>query len=182
MKKTILILLALTCVCAWIAGCHSPEPSYPSGFAEGSDSVESFGTGPSSPSEATLPEYVPGSIKLQDQDMDDYPFERKYRITYYRLWGEFEDLLSEEEKKDMETWFEEFCASTDYGETAEEMLLVSFLKRYQITREEFDAALERYIAYNEVYVDFNDEEWEIPNGDILYTFDNEIINHYYRYE
>ena len=25
------------------------------------------------------------------------------------------------------------------------------------------------------------EESEIPNGDIIYTFDNEVINRYYRY-
>ncbi len=112
--------------------------------------------------------------------MDDYDFERKYRITYYRIWSEFEDLLSKDEKEDIGPWLESLFVSTNYCETAEEMLLVSFIKRYNITREEFDAAVELFIA-NNAGADFNCEEMEIPNGDIIYTFDNEIINNYYRY-
>lgn len=169
MKKFILMLAIL--ICALIAGCQSPESNRPSGT-----------TAPSAPPASQLPEYEPGSIILQPQDSDDYPFERKYRITYYRLWSEFEEALSEEEKQDVGPWFEELSASVNYGETAEEMILVSFIKRYSITREEFDAAVEQFIANNKDYNDFRQEEWEIPNGDIIYTFDNEIINNYYRYE
>ncbi len=167
MKRTILILLALACVCALIAGCQSDHPS---------------NTGPSDPPAVKLPEYVPGSIRLEDQALDDYPFERKYRISYYCLWSEFEDLLSEEEKKDVGPWFTRLCAENNNGETQNEMILVSFIKRYHVTREEFDVAVERFVANNADQNDFNDEEWEIPNGDIIYTFDNEIINRYYRYE
>jgi hypothetical protein len=77
-------------------------------------------------------------------------------------------------------WLEEESQKTNYGELMDEMLLVSFVKRYNITREEFDAATAKF-AEN-VKNDTHTEECEVPNGDILYTFDNEIINHYYRYE
>ena len=93
------------------------------------------------------------------------------------------ELLSEEEMQDFYMWSEEGAKNVNYGETQEEMLLVSFVKRYDITREEFDSAVEKFIAHNEeMGCDMTGEEYEVPNGDIIYTFDNEIINHYYRYE
>ena len=63
------------------------------------------------------------------------------------------------------------------------MQLASYLKRYQIPREEFDKAAEKFIANGKAAGwDTTQEEYEVPNGDIIYTFDNEIINQYYRYE
>jgi hypothetical protein len=32
----------------------------------------------------------------------------------------------------------------------------------------------------ELGIDMTNEENELPNGDIIYTFDNDIINEYYR--
>ncbi len=63
------------------------------------------------------------------------------------------------------------------------MLLVSFIKHFNITREQFDSAVEEFIKRNtEAGWDMTREENEVPNGDIIYTFDNKIINEYYRYE
>lgn len=126
-----------------------------------------------------LPEYQPGSIQLEDQAQDDYDFQRKYRLAYYRIWGEYMDLLTDEERADMGTWTEQDGEQTNHGELRNEMMLVSFIKRYNITREEFDnatAQLEDHLKGSS-----HMEECEIPNGDIIYTLDNEIINHYYRY-
>lgn len=127
----------------------------------------------------SLPVYQPGSIILEDQDRDDYDFERKYRIAYYRIWGDFEDPLSKEELEDFYEWFDKKAKEEGYGEFQEEMSLVSFVKRYNITREEFDACVEKF---KEAHKDsLNYEEYEVPNADIIYTFDNAIINEYYRY-
>lgn len=130
-----------------------------------------------------LPEYKPGSIKLEPQDLDDYTFTRKYRITYYQIWGEFTDLLSEDARQDFMNWADEESKKNGYGEHQNEMLLVSFVKRYNISRTDFDKAVKVYIdTRNKTGEDLYSEENEVPNGDIIYTFDNEIINRYYRYE
>jgi hypothetical protein len=192
MKRLIVfILLLATMMCA---GCVDKEPvdtmpsteptSAPTDPVRPTDSGDS--TVPALPADPdgvkVLPEYVPGSIVLEDQRSDDYDFERKYRIAYYRIWGEYMDLLDDEEQADLGEWFNQNGEQTNHGEFQEEMLLVSVIKRYNITREEFDAATAKYVEnwYSEESANW--EEYEIPNGDIIYTFDNEIINYYYRYE
>lgn len=66
-----------------------------------------------------LPEYQPGSIQLVPQEQDDYEFERKYRITYYRIWGEFTECLSEEQKQDYTEWVENYSKQNEYGKKTE---------------------------------------------------------------
>lgn len=127
-------------------------------------------------------EYQPGLIQLVAQKSDDYKFERKYRLIYYTIYGEFFALLDEEQSKDLGNWLKKSSEETNYGEFQEEMLLVTMVKRYNIPREEFDKAVEKFIANNEALDwDMKYEEYEVPNADIIYTFDNEIINYYYRY-
>ena len=156
----------------------STQPAVPSETTQ--PVVPSETTQPVEPPAPTLPEYVPGSIILEDQDTDDYEYERKYRITYYRIWSEFSDLLDEDQKKDYNTWFYE---RVENGSFREEMALAAMVKRYNIPRERFDEAVEAFIANNlESHSNMSQEEYEVPNADIIYTFDNEIINHYYRYE
>lgn len=133
------------------------------------------------PVPVSLPEYRPGSVKLEPQDQDDYSFERKYRLAYYRIWGYFTACLTEEETADYMQWVDEYNKSTNYGETQEEMLLVTYIKRYNISRAEFDAAVEKMQAEMPPEDGVIYEESEVPNGDIIYTFDNEVINRYYRY-
>ena len=128
-------------------------------------------------------EYQPGLIQLVAQKSDDYKFERKYRLIYYTIYGEFFALLDEEQSKDLGNWLKKSSEETNYGEFQEEMLLVTMVKRYNIPREEFDKAVEKFIANNEALDwDMKYEEYEVPNADIIYTFDNEIINRFYRYE
>ena len=64
-----------------------------------------------------------------------------------------------------------------------EMLLVSFIKHYNIQKEDFSAAvLQLYEWTIEKGFDVYHEGAELPNPGIIYTFDNEIINAYYRRE
>lgn len=71
------------------------------------------------------------------------------------------------------------------------MRLKAAIEYFNIPREAFDRAYEETIT-NWYYMtlsewenrglDFRDEWHELPNGDIIYTFDDEIINYFYRWE
>ncbi|MCL2489031.1 MAG: hypothetical protein FWE80_10140 [Oscillospiraceae bacterium] len=134
---------------------------------------------PTYPTDANgLPEYVPGSFKLRPQEEDEFEFERKYRSIYYRNFPEYGELVDYDEYLD---WLHETVFD---GENMHEMALVSFLKRFNIPKDEFEAETERTrsVFNDNKYCDMAQEDWELPNADIIYTFDNEIINHFYRYE
>lgn len=192
MKKSIVWLTVVLCLLGFLfSACQMSVPNTPPEFSSSSESpvsekVESNSKqtdNSNSPDTSNLPEYKPGSIKLEPQDQDDYSFTRKYRITYYQIGGEFMDLLSEDARQDFMNWADEESKKNGYGEHQNEMLLVSFVKRYNISRTDFDKAVKVYIdTRNKTGEDLYSEENEVPNGDIIYTFDNEIINHYYRYE
>lgn len=63
------------------------------------------------------------------------------------------------------------------------MLLVTMIKRYNIPKEAFQSVVDYYIQLcQKLDQDMLHEEYEIPNVDVIYTFDNEIINRFYRYE
>ena len=182
MKKSIVWLTAALCAFVLLFSACQPSVSNP---PSDSENIASEGTESNSKQtdNSNLPEYKPGSIKLEPQDQDDYEFTRKYRIIYYQIWGEFTDLLSEDARQDFMNWADEESQKNGYGENQNEMLLVSFVKRYNISRTDFDKAVKAYVdARNKTGEDLYSEENEVPNGDIIYTFDNEIINRYYRYE
>ena len=65
----------------------------------------------------------------------------------------------------------------------EYMDLMLFVQHFNIPREDFDAVLN---TYTEISLkngwNLTDEFWELPNADIIYTFDNDIIRYYYRRE
>ena len=194
MKKLTLLLAMLLLISILFSACLADEPD-PSVQLNGTNPPETQetelpsqgieSTEPPTQSQPTdpktgLPVHVPGSIELQDLS-DKFPFERKYRACYYLFHGAFQGLLNEEQLADFHAWRNEVKEEINYGEFIEEMLLVSVIKRYDISREDFDRALEEYISLTGPYA--LKYEWsEPPNGDIIYTFDNEIINEYYRYE
>jgi len=63
-----------------------------------------------------------------------------------------------------------------------EMLLKAFVQYFKITKNQFDAATTQYITDCELGgKDMTFEEFEAPNADIIYTFDDAIINNFYRY-
>lgn len=203
MKKSIVWLTAALCAIVLLFSACQPSVSNPPSdsvsatknlASEGTESNSKQTDNSNSPASqassnksasdtSNLPEYKPGSIKLEPQDQDDYKFTRKYRIIYYQICGEFTDLLPEDARQDFMNWADEESKKNGYGENQNEMLLVSFVKRYNISRTDFDKAVKAYVdARNKTGEDLNSEENEVPNGDIIYTFDNEIINRYYRYE
>lgn len=124
-----------------------------------------------------------------DSPYDDY----KYRAIYYSISAPFVDLVDEDVYWN---WLKNETPYKKYPlDNVEEMAIVAFIKKFNISREDFDKANEKYrqilLNYGGVAVvnpaednpfyDRNIECSEIYNADIIYTFDNEIINSYYLY-
>lgn len=123
----------------------------------------------------------PNSIKIQDYLEDDYNFDREYREAYYRRWIGFLPLLTDSQRQEYFDWIDDFRSENNYGRDQQEMLLVAMIKHFNIPREDFEQAIAYYIATAEtIGCDLSHELYEPPNVDIIYTFDNEIINDYYR--
>ena len=109
---------------------------------------------------------------------------RKYRNNYYSIPSFFVSIVG---KKSFEEW-EDIYLAENYPDDSNEMVMVAYIKAFDIPKEEFDKANLEYARFiDEVYShicldpqDYADQEFqEIYNTDILYTFDNEIINEYY---
>lgn len=124
---------------------------------------------------------------------DDYFGVRKYkyRYNYYHVPYQFVELVG---KDNYFEWYNSLDRTNFYSR--DEMLIVSFIKNFNIDREDFDRANEKnadvYIElgiepiyppykYPVDYMEYsyNNESYEIYNADIIYTFDNELINEYY---
>lgn len=107
----------------------------------------------------------------------------EYRAVYYFGTTFLADYVDQDK---LTEWSRKFYAP-DYnnGRKPEEMYLVSLVKYCHVPREVFDEALERYAEKINDYAakhgeeTLRDEGHELPNADIIYTFDNEIINNYY---
>ena len=140
-------------------------------------------TMPSTGKTATLPIYVSGNIELQDESYIqsfmgvDYPLH--YRAVYYSLDARLIALVGQEKEA---IWMEEYKAKYD-GEEATEMMAVAFVEHFNISKEDFQKYVNDATAFLlRIEIDVTDELYELPNPDIVYTFDNELINEYYRRE
>jgi hypothetical protein len=134
------------------------------------------------PTDVTLPTFDPKKIELFPPDKWD-GFRPTYRYIYYRLDGFVQSLaLSEDEAN---KWFKDYDSRQDfYSNTQNEMLIVTFVKHFNIQKDIFEEALKKYVKIsleNNWEINTNEEN-ELPNPDIIYTFDNDIINEYYRRE
>ncbi len=186
MKRYIIMLTILLCACCLLYGCsnltanESPSPS-------ASPTQTSDPTVTIHPKYGELPVYQPGSILLEPQDSSDgFEFKRKYRLVYYLLDYDYMRVAINDQDE-MYEWIQSIDEKTNYGEFRNEMLLVTFIKEFDIPRDALEREVERI---TKIRMDMNEgkegekthELFEIPNLDIIYTFDNEIINEYYRYE
>ena len=117
-----------------------------------------------------------------------YKYEPQYRATYYWLTHGLASAanISYEE---LDQWkLENIRPNEINGIEPQEMYTVTFIKDFHISREVFEQACEEFQLWLEDKSErwaegdaiFSMEEYEMPNADIIYTFDNEIINNYYR--
>jgi len=131
----------------------------------------------------------PDKIALGDPEIiiefdGDPGFTPKYRMVYYSC-GLFTELV-DPAKLDA---FDELHNSRRFVDGRyvdfDEMMYVMFIKYFNIPKEEFVIAVENQRL---IHIKWGDdmttpmESNELPNADIIYTFDNEIINAYYRRE
>ena len=109
---------------------------------------------------------------------------RKYRNNYYSIPASFADIVG----RDVFLIWEDEYLSENYPDNSNEMVMVAYVKAFDIPKEEFERANLEYAKFiDEVYShicldpqDYADQEFqEIYNTEIIYTFDNEIINEYY---
>lgn len=146
--------------------------------------------------EQLCPPFNDGDSGGGGDDIDFY--QTKYRLLYYPDHGInafFADLVSPEE---LDEWREKYYSENPdmaglftIGSDASEpkcMAAVDFILYFDIPKEVFEEAnntwCHRMIRYGDVPVmnpkDFKgQEEFEVYNVDILYTFDDKLINKYY---
>ena len=174
MKKTALLIAVLSLIVIVFSGCDTTTSTDPTSSESQQTTSSSNPTTPSN-----LPKYVDGSIKLASKDemILTFPFEMHYRWVYYEIDGYYTKLVPNKEQNEfMRRYWE-----ADENEEPPEMMLAAMVQHFNIPREEFDKATEKLIAACiGLEQDMTSELYEIPNGDIIYTFDNAIINEYYR--
>lgn len=124
---------------------------------------------------------------------DDYFGVRayKYRCSYYSVPYQFIMLVG---KEAYDEWEDNFYVDDFYK--SEEMHMVSFIKHFNISRDDFDKANKENIRVLGLSDDsviyppyeypknlenyrYEDELNEVYDADLIYTFDNEKINAYY---
>lgn len=148
--------------------------------------------------ESTTKEFVP-LPNDSGGDSGDYIdiYTTKYRRIYYESVSVFFAVLVDRDK--LYEWEAEYYAENpnadglfEVGEEITEpetMRIVEFIKHFNIPKEKFEEAnntwCHRMIKWGDVPVmnpkDYKEqEEFEVYNVDILYTFDYEIINAYYK--
>lgn len=107
---------------------------------------------------------------------------QKYRSIFYSIPSPFVELVG----RDV---YYEWIYTVDHTDKAEKMLMPQFIQDFGITREQFDKA---NLEFARIVRDdlkgrpcINPKDYanqisdEIFNGDIVFTFDDEIINEYY---
>ena len=179
MKKIISICLlgvVLLCCVIWCQKDNSDKTSAQSTLTQSENNIQKTS------SETSFAEYTYNS---PESDVGGGEIvQQKYRQCYYNISYQLSLLVDENE---LRTWEEETYAK-DPNET-NEMVVKLFVQHFNISKEDFEKAnLESAkVIYDpnsplpsmnpKDYI--NQEMFEIYNADIIYTFDDDIINEYY---
>lgn len=143
-----------------------------------------------------LPKYKEGSIKLNPRlSYAEELFTIKYRYSYYYSQLPYTNALKVVRGED----FVEAPFVINFADKMDELdclkgeppthCLIQWISAYAVSKEEMkqivdllsDLESEAYAGYGETdHIDFTTEMYEIVNVDILYTFNQDIINEYYR--
>lgn len=107
----------------------------------------------------------------------------KYRLRYYAIPYNFVSLVDYEEYL---SWKEDILKQSENETNV--MRMVKFIKHFNISREVFEKVnlqmAKEFVEWGEKPtmkpLDYeNQQTYEVYNADIIYTFDDEIINEYY---
>ncbi len=202
MKKSAIALVLILGLCLTFVGCtngNEPDITIPSASDNADTNPQSSSPEETSAEETSDKSTCPTEEKstiLADPVVgsdDDYFGVRKYkyRYNYYSIPYQFIELVGEE---NYTNWYNSLDKSNFYE--IEEMLMVTFIKHFNISKADFDEAnvknadVYKELGVNPIYppyvypdeykdYSYNNEAYEIYNADIIYTFDNELINEYY---
>ncbi len=177
MKKFIFLIVSVLLVAAILASCTHPET------IETTTKEHSSNTEISSTINISIKSQENSTTIGNDGDTGGgYIKIQKYRCRFYDVPGPFVSLVGRE------AWYE-WLNTVNHAETAEVMVMKLFIENFNISREDFDKAnleLAKRIKNDLrgspclVSSDYaNQEDYEIFNADIIYTFDDDIIREYY---
>lgn len=180
MKKiSSLFLILLVCVCIFYS-C-SPDNNLENIKSE-QHAVSQSNTDISNNGIKNTTEESGGEMPNDSGGADITP--RKYRTCYYSVTYSFAELVGIDEYWN---WAEKY--NTENPDDTNEMVIKKFVQHFNISRENFDKANLKHAKIRAEGVDdypvmnpkdYADQEPdEIYNADIIYTFDDEIINNYY---
>jgi len=124
-----------------------------------------------------LPQHVPGSIRLHS-DIEGWlgmPYPAQHRYIFYSIPGIILGLIDDQNA------LNEFLNALTEATHLYEMPLMLLVQHFNIPKEDFVEAIEESRARRiELGFDLYDELHELPNADIIFTFDNDIIRYFYR--
>ena len=119
--------------------------------------------------------YVSGSIELGGTDL--FSYEPKYRYCYYVLPSSIYELVN---VPNLDELIDDIM-NGDINKVHDTMALKEVFIRFQIPKDRFVKSMEDMKNdYLESGYDISSEENEIPNANIIYTFDDKIISEYYQ--
>ena len=196
MKKTIILSLVFSLFLIFAACTQLNEPDNTEPYVS-SEQTENTSSENSDIAELTDTQTTANSTEITTLlaepvggSDDDYFGIRKYkyRYNYYRITAPFVEIVGDEA---YDKWINSNPAFS--SKDLDEMLMVSYIKHFNITREQFDEAnrnreiffeennmtMLTYPFENNGEYSYEDEAYEIYNADIIFTFDNDIINEYY---
>jgi len=122
----------------------------------------------------------PESIVLDPNSdlIEEFSYIPIKRKVFFMLTNRVMRLVPEENFNEFAAFLEE---QRTFGVEPTEMASVTFIKYFEIEKVDFERVIgERKEFLLSLDIDITEEENELPNPNIIYTFDNEIINAYYR--
>jgi len=177
MKRIFLIALTAALL-AGCAACGQAETQVPT---ETTTAMQHTTQAPMTTEiEITLPNYP--DPKVIKPDPNGYQGEVDYEPTYRAIYGLIPYFLVEYVgSEEFEEWEKNIVHSP--VEERHEMLIAKMAKDFNIPKEDFVEIYRRDVERHlrNGWSIYNEAD-EIPNANIIYTFDNEIINAYYRRE
>lgn len=180
-KKSLAMLLAI-CMLFGVAACGKTTEADKNGSQTKTEAVQ--------PTDASNSEAESSTVRVNAELWGDEPIcggevtTQKYRRRYYSVTRPFVDLVGREEY-----WAWEKKNHDALYNDPKQPMIVALIKEFNISREEFDKAnleLARIIRDEvgetpllEPHDYPSQEVYEVFNSDIIFTFDDELINEYY---